>query len=42
MNILWKLNDLRNDISHNRIDDLKYNGQSLFPKEKKGKIIGLF
>lgn len=37
--ILWKLNNLRNNISHNRIDKLEYNGQSLFLRETKEKIL---
>lgn len=37
--LLWKLNGLRNDISHNRIDKLEYNGQSLFLREVKEKIL---
>ncbi|MDO9230962.1 MAG: hypothetical protein Q7U36_00565 [bacterium] len=37
--LLWKLNELRNDISHNRINKLGYNGQSLFLREIKEKIL---
>lgn len=27
--LLWKLNDLRNDLSHNKINELKYKGNNL-------------
>lgn len=37
--MLWKLNDIRNDISHNRIDKLEYDGQSLSLREVKEKIL---
>lgn len=37
--MLWKLNDLRNDISHNRINELKYNERSLFLRDTKEKIL---
>lgn len=37
--ILWKLNGLRNEVSHNRIDKLEYNGQSLFLRETKENIL---
>ena len=37
--LLWKLNDLRNDLSHNRINELKYDGQSLFLRKTKEKIL---
>jgi hypothetical protein len=37
--LLWKINDIRNDLSHNRIADLKYEGASLAEREIKEKII---
>lgn len=37
--VLWKLNDIRNDLSHNRIDALSYNGQELAKRETKEKVL---
>lgn len=37
--ILWKLNDIRNDLSHNRIDKLEYNNKSLYLREVKEEIL---
>lgn len=37
--ILWKLNDIRNNLSHNRIDKLEYNNESLYLREIKEKIL---
>jgi hypothetical protein len=37
--IFFKLNDLRNDISHNRIDNLQYDGVPLSKKETKVKVL---
>ena len=37
--MLYKLNDLRNDISHNRIDNLMYDGLALSERPAKEKII---
>lgn len=36
--ILWKINDIRNDLSHNRINSLTYNNESLTLRETKEKI----
>jgi len=35
----WKLNDLRNQLGHTRIDDLSYGGISLTLRETKLKIL---
>ena len=37
--LFWKLNTIRNDLSHNRIDSLTYNGESLMLRATKEKII---
>jgi len=37
--LLHKLKDLRNDISHNRINELKYNNEDLFLRATKEKIL---
>ena len=37
--MLYKLNDLRNDISHNRIHSLTYEGLSLDDRATKEKIL---
>lgn len=37
--LLWKINTIRNDLSHNRIDNLNYNGESLTSREAKEKIV---
>ena len=37
--LLWKLNEIRNDLSHNRIDSLKYNGTSLSLRETREQIL---
>jgi len=37
--LLYKLRDLRNDISHNRIDELRYNGGDLSLRTTKEKIL---
>lgn len=37
--LLWKFNDIRNDLSHNRIDDLKYEGKLLSLRKTKEKIL---
>lgn len=37
--MLYKLHDLRNDISHNRISNLMYEGLSLSERPAKEKII---
>lgn len=37
--LLWKLNDIRNDLSHNRINDLKYDGQLISLRKTKEKIL---
>ena len=39
VNLLWKLNNIRNDLSHNRISDLKYRGQSLSSRKAKEDIL---
>jgi len=36
--LLWKLNDLRNEISHNRIDNLQYNGEDLTQRATKERL----
>jgi len=37
--LLWKLNDIRNDLSHNRINNLKYDGQLISLRKTKEKIL---
>lgn len=37
--LLWALNDIRNNLSHNRIEKMQYNGQSLAIRETKEKIL---
>lgn len=37
--LLWKINDIRNDISHNRIDQLTYNDEDLCLRETKEKLL---
>ena len=37
--LLYKINGIRNDLSHNRINDLKYNGKSLFLRTTKEELI---
>lgn len=37
--VLWKLNDIRNDISHNRIDRLQYNKNNLSLRSTKEQLI---
>lgn len=37
--LFWKLNDIRNDLSHNRIDGLKYEGLSLSLRSTKEKVL---
>ena len=37
--LLWKMMNLRNDISHGRIDDLKYEGESLTLRSAREKIL---
>ena len=37
--MLWKLNDIRNNISHNRIDELNYDGVDLAKRETKEKVL---
>lgn len=37
--LLWKLKDIRNDLSHNRINDLKYEGQNLSSRKAKEDIL---
>ena len=37
--LLWKLNDIRNDLSHNRIDNLKYKEKPLSLRKTKEKIL---
>lgn len=37
--LLWKFNDIRNDLSHRRINDLKYNGEPLSKREVKEKAL---
>ncbi len=38
-NLLWKLNDIRNDLSHNRVDTLSYNGELLSERNTKEKLV---
>lgn len=37
--ILWKIKNIRDDISHGRIDELKYEGKSLSLRETKEKLL---
>ncbi|MCL4392283.1 hypothetical protein M1413_03040 [Patescibacteria group bacterium] len=37
--LLWKLNDIRNDLSHNRVSNLSYDGESLSLRSTKEKIL---
>ncbi len=37
--MLYKINDLRNALSHNKIDTLSYNSKSLFLRETKESLI---
>ncbi|MCK4745179.1 hypothetical protein KAS41_03895 [Candidatus Parcubacteria bacterium] len=37
--LLWKLNNIRNDLSHGRIDNLKYNSESLFLHSTKKRLL---
>lgn len=37
--LFWKFNNIRNDLSHNRINDLKYDGANLALRETKEKIL---
>lgn len=37
--LLRKINDIRNDLSHGRINELKYNNESLFLRLTKEKLI---
>lgn len=37
--ILWKIKLIRDDMSHGRINELKYEGQSLLLRETKVKIL---
>jgi hypothetical protein len=37
--LFYKLNDIRNDISHNRIDELTYNNASLYEVETKRLLL---
>ena len=37
--MLWVINGIRNDLSHNRIDELQYNKESLFVRETKNKLL---
>lgn len=37
--LLWKMNGIRNDLSHHRIDDLKYEGEPLSKREVKEKAL---
>lgn len=37
--LFYKLNEIRNDLSHNRIDDLKYEGKPLSDRATKEKIL---
>ena len=38
-NMLWKLNDIRNDLSHNRIENLSYDNQPLSLRTTKDKVL---
>ena len=37
--LLWEINNIRNDLSHNRIDSLEFNNKSLFLKETKKELL---
>lgn len=37
--LLWKLKNIRDDLSHNRIENLKYEGQALSLRKTKEKIL---
>lgn len=37
--LLYKINDIRNALSHHRLDDLKYKGRSLMLREAKEEIV---
>lgn len=37
--LLWKLNDIRNDLSHNRVSNLSYDGEPLSLRSTKEKIL---
>ena len=37
--MLWKLKNLRDDISHNRIGNLTYNDEDILKKETKEKML---
>lgn len=37
--LLWKFNDIRNDLSHNRIDKLAYDNEALSLRATKEKIL---
>lgn len=37
--LLWKLNDIRNDLSHNRIRELQYEDKSLYDRSTKEKVL---
>lgn len=37
--ILWKINTIRNDISHNRISTLKYNSKNLSLRKTREKLL---
>ena len=37
--LLWKINDIRNDLSHNKVDKLKYKNKSLYLKETKKDLL---
>jgi hypothetical protein len=37
--LLWKVNDIRNNLSHNRIDELEYKNRSLYLKETKKELL---
>jgi hypothetical protein len=39
VSILWEIKELRNAISHNKIDSLTYNGKDLVLRETKEKIL---
>lgn len=37
--LLWKINDIRNDLSHCRVDSLKYEKESLYLRATKERVI---
>lgn len=39
VNFLWKVKNIRDDLSHGRIQELEYENHSLFAKETKIKLI---